>query len=172
MTDTARYDRAFKEVVGYEGGYVDDPNDHGGKTKYGISQKTYPNLDIANLTLDQAKAIYWRDFYRALSLNALENEQVALEIFDTAVNCGTGMAVRIAQRALRFLGEDIQVDGKIGPRTIEKLNAWSKRDPESLHKALNGYQFARYAAIIEADASQAKFGRGWLRRIQGYRRGA
>ena len=172
MTDTARYDRAFREVVGIEGGYVNDPDDHGGETKYGISKRTYPNLDIASLTLDDAKAIYWRDFYRALKLDEITDEQIALEVFDTAVNCGTTTAVRIAQKALNFLGEHMDCDGKMGPLTIEKLNRWSERDPESLHKALNGYQFARYAAIIEADKVQGKFGRGWLKRIQGYRRKA
>ena len=51
---SAIFDHAVKEILRHEGGYVDDPVDRGGETKYGISKRSYPDLDIANLTLEQA----------------------------------------------------------------------------------------------------------------------
>ena len=164
-----RFLDAFKEVVGLEGGYCDIPADRGGATKYGISQASYPDLNIAALTLEQAKAIYYTDFWAALSLDKIESAYIAGEIFECAVNCGRSAAVRIAQRSLAFLGETIKQDGIMGPSTIEKLNKWGKKDPISLFKALNGYQFARYALIVEQHPDQLAFARGWLKRIQAYR---
>lgn len=81
------FDRAFAVVVGIEGGYVCDPKDPGGATKFGISKRQYPDLDIANLTVDQAKVIYKRDYWDSHSLDSLEYGK-ALLVFDTAVNGG------------------------------------------------------------------------------------
>ena len=161
---------AFREVLGYEGGYVNDPADAGGETKYGISKRSYPSRDIKNLTLQDAQAIYYVDFWRALRLDELTDYQIALELFDTGVNCGVGTAARIAQRALNFLGGSVEVDGNMGTRTISALNVWIDHDAEALHKALNGYQFMHYEAIVTGKASQLKFARGWLKRIQYYQR--
>jgi lysozyme family protein len=162
---------AFKAVIGYEGGYADDPNDRGGETKYGISKRSYPNRDIAALTLEDAKAIYYVDFWHQLRLDDVTDYQIALELFDTAVNCGVNTAVIIAQKALNFLGGKLAVDGAIGSRTVDALNVWSEHDPEALHKALNGYQFMHYERIVTKNPSQMKFARGWLKRIQSYRKG-
>jgi len=169
---TKRFLDSFRTLIGFEGEYSTQPADRGGETKYGISKKSYPNRDIANLTLEDAKAIYYVDFWHALRLDEVEDDQVAFEIFDTAVNCGTRTAARIAQKALKFLGSRLEVDGIMGTRTISAINTWIRHDPELLHKALNGYQFIHYAKIIEADESQLAFSRGWLRRIQYYRRKA
>lgn len=78
---------AFKAVVGEEGGYVNDPRDPGGETKYGISKRSYPQIDIAQLTLDQAQAIYLRDFWMPSGCESMPWER-ALCAFDTAVNQG------------------------------------------------------------------------------------
>lgn len=84
---SANFDRAFVVVVGIEGGYVNDPADPGGETKFGISKRRYPDLNIAALTLDQAKAIYLRDYWNSHGLDALEYGK-ALLVFDCAVNGG------------------------------------------------------------------------------------
>ncbi|OXE36892.1 MAG: hypothetical protein CGW95_04725, partial [Phenylobacterium zucineum] len=54
------FDQAFEVLIGHEGGYTNNPQDPGGETKFGISKRAYPDQDIANLTLDAAKAIYKR----------------------------------------------------------------------------------------------------------------
>lgn len=81
------FERAFTLVVGIEAGLVDDPKDPGGLTKYGISQRQYPKVDIRNLTLEDAKAIYLRDYWNAHGLDSLEYGK-ALIVFDCAVNGG------------------------------------------------------------------------------------
>lgn len=106
------FDQAFALVVGIEGGYVNDPQDPGGETKYGISKRAYPNVDIPQLTLDEAKAIYRRDYWNACGCDSMSWER-ALCAFDCAVNQGEGAEQLIAahspdaielmaQRALRY----------------------------------------------------------------------
>ena len=103
------FDSAFQIVVGLEGGYVDDPNDPGGATKYGISQRAYPDLQISTLTLDQAKAIYLRDYWTPLALDTTP-WGVSLMLFDCAVNQGLAFAKTLprsvtqiaASRAMRY----------------------------------------------------------------------
>lgn len=179
---TKAFLNAFKEVLGYEGGYTDEPNDNGnwtgGKkdkgelkgTKYGISAASYPTKDIKNLTLEDAQAIYYIDFWHQLRLDEITDYQIQLEIFDTSVNCGVNTAAIMAQKALSFLGAQTAIDGVMGSRTIAALNLMISHDPEALHKALNGYQFMHYERIVINNPSQLKFARGWLKRIQYYRR--
>ncbi len=106
------FDSAFAIVVGLEGGYVSDPKDPGGETKWGISKRAYPDLDIANLTLEEAKAIYQRDYWDLCGCDSYPWDR-ALCLFDCAVNQGPSFARSInaasqdavdlmAERALRY----------------------------------------------------------------------
>lgn len=98
---------AFLVVVGSEGGYVNNPADPGGETRYGISKRAYPNLDIAALTLEEAQAIYLRDYWTPLNCDAMSWE-LALINFDCAVNQGLSVArtiSRVAQDAAQFQAE-------------------------------------------------------------------
>lgn len=164
------FDHAFQDTLGLEGGYVNHPDDPGGETKYGITKRSYPDVDIAALTVEDARAIYYRDFWRPLMLDQVLDDQVAAEIFDTAVNMGRGRAVKIAQRACNFLGSSLAVDGAMGPKTLAAIDQWIDRDPEALFKALNGFQFTHYADLVDRTEWAARFARGWMRRIQSYRR--
>lgn len=87
----ADFDRSFRFLIGEEGGYVNDPADPGGETKFGISKRAYPHLDIKALTLEQAKAIYRRDYWDPLQLD-LRPWGPALVLFDAAVNHGLARA--------------------------------------------------------------------------------
>lgn len=156
------YDSAFKELIGLEGNYVNDPYDRGGETKYGISKRQYPDLDIKNLTLDQAKAIYKRDYWDKLSLNLVPH-QIASELFEQAVNFGVYWAGYHLQRALNLLGENLATDGVIGPKTIDAANDYS--DKRILFRVLNGLQFMRYVEIVSDNPSQQRFFKGWLKRV-------
>jgi lysozyme family protein len=106
------FPQAFAIVVGEEGGYIADPRDPGGETKYGISKRTYPNVDIAQLTLEEAREIYLRDYWNACACDTMSWER-ALCVFDMAVNQGQGAARALnlqtrdvgelmAERALRY----------------------------------------------------------------------
>src|SRR3954469_18004472 len=83
----SNFDTAFAIIIGIEAGYVNDPKDPGGETKYGISKRRYPNEDIKNLTFDRAKFLYQRDFWKSHKCDTMTWEQ-ALLVFDTAVNGG------------------------------------------------------------------------------------
>ena len=85
--------KAMEFVFSWEGGYVDDPADPGGRTRWGISQRAYPDLDIANLTKDQARAIYKKDYWDKVGGDTLP-APLALVAFNAAVNCGVGRAKR------------------------------------------------------------------------------
>ncbi len=58
-----KFEKAFEYVIQNEGDYVLDKNDPGGETKFGISKRSYPTLNIRDLTLEDAKEIYYRDFW-------------------------------------------------------------------------------------------------------------
>jgi len=154
---------AFVKTLEDEGGYVDRPTDRGGTTKYGISSRQYPALDVKNITIEDALAIYRRDYWDLLGLDQLRSQAVAEEIFDTAVNSGPGTAVEVAQRSLNYLGHRLSIDGLLGPITLEALNEYPYE--RALLKVLNGVQFMVYLNIVEMDPTQGANARGWLKRI-------
>ena len=162
------FERAFVETIDFEGGYVFDPDDPGGETKFGISKRSHPTIDISALTIDRAKEIYLRDYWQACRLDQVLSDKISGEIFDTAVNMGRKAAVLIAQRSLNFLGEDLAEDGKMGEKTIAALNKWSKKDAKALFICLNGFQFSQYRMITQNNRRSIKFARGWTKRIQQY----
>lgn len=106
------WERAIQFVLAYEGGYVNDPNDAGGETNFGISKRAYPSVDIKALTVDQAKDIYKKDYWAAVCADQLP-EPLSIAVFDCAVNQGVGVASRLLQLAV-----GATVDGKVGPKTI------------------------------------------------------
>lgn len=98
----ATFDQAVGMVLKHEGGYVNDPVDPGGETKYGISKRAYPKVDIKGLTVDGAKAIYKRDYWDAVGGDSLP-PNVRYAAFDTAVNMGVG----VAKKFLKESGGDL-----------------------------------------------------------------
>jgi len=124
-----RFERAFAILKGHEGGYSSDPTDWGNWTggrpgvgvlkgsKFGISAKSYPKLDIANLTIDDARAIYRRDFWAKLRCDDLP-PALALLVFDSAVNNGVRAAAKWMQQAA-----GVARDGVVGPLTVNAAQA-------------------------------------------------
>src|SRR3990167_72919 len=106
------FDTAVEFVLGFEGDISDNPHDSGGLTRFGISQKSYPDLDIRSITRDQAKEIYRSDYWDRAKCNELP-AQLAIILFDSAVNQGPGLAIRLLQKSL-----GVNADGAIGPITI------------------------------------------------------
>lgn len=157
------YEDAFQVVIGLEGGYVNDPDDKGGETKYGISKRQYPYMNIKDLTEDQARGIYKRDYWNKLNLDKVNDHTVSLEIFDTGVNMGVTKAIFILQESLNYLRHTLKIDGIIGPITLAAVNDY--KYPRDLVKTLDGVQFMYYLNIVKKNPSQKKFARGWLKRI-------
>ena len=160
---------AFEEVIGLEGGYVNDPHDPGGETRWGISKRAYPDLDIAGLTQERAKQIYRLDYWYPLRLDEV-HPRAAREVFEVAVNIGKRPAVKLLQRALNFLGANLTEDGIIGHETITAADFWARRNLPALLKAQNGEQSAYYKRVVAArvrrgDPQPYRFAAGWLRRV-------
>ena len=159
------FNDAFDEVIGLEGGYSDDPDDAGGETNWGISKRSYPNVNIATLTKEDAKQIYWEDFWNRLLLSQVLQPSIAAEIFEQAVNFGGSQAVIHVQYALRLMGKNLIVDGQMGPTTLGHIASLPGKHKDAYLKCLNGLQFIKYREIVENNPSQKKYFVGWLRRV-------
>lgn len=144
---------AISHVIGVEGGYVNDRTDRGGETHFGISKRAYPNLDIKNLTREEAESIYYRDYWQAMHLDEFQ-PAVGFQLFDMAVNQGRSFAARMLQRVIHATA-----DGVIGPQTLSIANAIC---PSKLIKTLTDKRMLHYGAIVKNDAFQNKYIIGWL----------
>ena len=153
-TYTLAFDSAIAFVFEWEGGYVNDPNDAGGETNFGISKRAYPDLDIKALTAEQAKAIYFDDYWRLCRAEDMPF-YMAMVIFDTAVNMGNRTAAKLLQRAAGVLD-----DGIIGPKT---LAAVYKHSPEYLLPEFLSHRALRYHELANKKQN-SRFMRGWLKR--------
>lgn len=175
---------AFKITMGNEGGYANNPNDSGGETYAGIAHNYWPNWQgwpivhatlaqkpanlnsalAANAALQtQVQAFYKANFWDVLSLDSLNSQQTANQLFDTGVNMGTGIAGRFLQQAVNALTPGkLTVDGQVGPLTIAAANACNA---QALYNQLIGLRKQRYLNIIAANPSQAQFERSWMSRL-------
>lgn len=135
--------------------------DSGGLTKWGISQKAYPHLDIRNLRIEDAANIYRDDYWKPIRGYDIQDQDVANKLLDMAVNMGVGSAVRICQKACCALGQLVSVDGSFGPNTLEAVN---RCDAEALLGMLRAECKAHYAEIAEANPDLAQYLNGWMAR--------
>lgn len=149
---TTWFDQCFDKLISHEGGYVNDSRDPGGETKFGISKRAYPQVDIKALTLDAAKAIYKRDYWDRAQCDKLP-PALAYLLFDAAVNSGIGQAIRFLQRALNLAD-----DGVLGPLTLATVQ---RMDAESVAVRFLAQRLEFMTKLSTWDT----FGKGWARRI-------
>lgn len=198
-----RYLAALAALLVTEGGLVDDPVDRGGTTKYGISLRflkaegkidldhdgladfdldfdgDIDGADVRALTVEHAKDLYHRCFWRAIGAEVLPRP-LGEAVFDQAVNGGLVAAGKLLQRAVNTclmeaakIGADhpvlLAVDGAIGPATRYAIGWVLRRPGQGMPALLAAYRDAvreRYRAIVKADPSQQRFLRGWLARAE------
>lgn len=172
----------INSIIEIEGGYVNNPDDKGGPTKYGITLNTlkrYKNgatiNDVMNLSKADAYSIYEYEYYKKPKINAIYDvsPNIAEEVLDSGINMGTQVAISFLQRALNALNykqsfyEDLVVDGDVGAKTINALIAFkTKRGKEGelvLLKALNCLQGERYISLAEKREENETFVYGWLK---------
>lgn len=144
------FDSAFERLIGHEGGYVNDPRDPGGETKFGICKRSYPDIDIKNLTVAGAKAIYLRDFWNPL---ADAHPAIKFQVFDFAVNSSPATAIRKLQSAI-----GVADDGHWGPRSAASLKAMDLNDVLMLYAA-------ERLDFLRKLSTWATFGSGWAGRV-------
>lgn len=162
------FDKAFAYTMKWEGGSkaTKDPDDPGGTTKYGISQRAHPNVDVENLTEDEAKAIYLNEYWIPLGCEYIGGV-IAAKLFDAGVNVGIGRAAILAQQAFNdTLGPEevgITPDGRIGHISIDRI---SKVDPEKWLDAFETRLVNHYNYLVAKNVKNAKFLKGWIRRAE------
>ena len=157
MQQQETFQNIIQEVLEHEGGYVDDPHDAGGETNYGISKRWYPDVDIKNLTMDDAIDIYYRDYWKPSKAESLP-EELRKTYFDMCVNMGQSQAVKILQQAINSKKRTkIDVDGRIGPQTIQHSSKVTKQ-------RLQAYRCLFYGKLVLNKPDQERFYYGWYKR--------
>jgi len=172
------FEKALKHTLGIEGDYSDDPRDSGGKTRYGITEFKARAFgydgDMRSLPLELAKRIYKVDYWDIIRLDMVAelHEGTALEMFDTGVNCGVGIPVKMLQRALNAFNRqatdypDIAVDGLIGHNTLSALRLFlahrGKIGGDVLVECLNSQQGVYYLTLAERRPKDEAFMYGWF----------
>ena len=155
----ANFNEAIEKTLVNEGGYVFDKDDAGGETKFGISKRSYPDVDIKNLTTDEAKAIYKKDYWNKLKADDIASQKVAFELFDTAVNMGVKTASKLIQGCSGAF-----VDGIIGSQSLESIN---NIDEELLLLRFKLAKVSRYAYLAKKRPTNKKYLLGWINRTLG-----
>jgi lysozyme family protein len=144
------FDEAFSRLLGHEGGYVDNPKDPGGETNWGISKRSYPEVNIKALTMLDAKAIYLRDFWNPIG-NA--HPAIKFQAFDFAVNSGITTAIRKLQSSIGAAD-----DGHWGPLSVSRLAGFDTSDVLMLY-------LAERLDFMRKLSNWSSFSSGWAGRI-------
>lgn len=173
-----------RAIVAREGGFVNDPDDPGGATNHGVTIHTLRRLgldltgdgridaaDIRRLTPADAERIFLRHYFHGPRIDALPG---ALQpgVFDMYVNAGAN-AVKILQRLLRQMGQDVAVDGVIGPQTIAAADAAARAAPDHIADAYGIARRNYYFRIADGRPASRKYVRrrdggkgGWILRAE------
>lgn len=161
MTSREMFDAAIVGVLQNEGDkFTNHPADKGGPTKYGISKKFHPDVDVENLTREQAIEIYWNRYWDGNDYDKLPFP-IGLKLFDLAVNMGKPQAIKLLQRAIRAAGHPLKDDGILGSKTILAANDVI---PGILIVAMKSESAGFYRSLVAKNPSQSVFLDGWLNR--------
>ena len=162
--DSITFDEAFKRLIGHEGGYSTDRRDPGNwtggrvgvgtlkGTKFGLAANTYPNLDIKNLTLAQAKEIYKKDWWDKLGADGMHSA-IVFQLWDFAINAGKSRAIKELQQAV-----GVPADGIIGPQTLAAVNS---HDLNDVILSLTAERLKFYTSL----STFKTYGKGWTNRV-------
>jgi lysozyme family protein len=147
--------KTFELIMKHEGGskITNDPKDPGGLTKYGVSQKAYPNLDIKNLTLEDASKIFKKDYWDKCKCDDLP-DPLSMLVADCAYNSGVKKSAQILQKAV-----GATEDGIIGPKTIQLVK---QQDVQKTSWLLRDYRLE----YLKTLSTWKTYGNGWNNRIQ------
>lgn len=178
----ASFEQAYNLTMGAEGGYANNPNDRGGETYKGVSRKNHPNW-TGWKTIDEVKAtnpaslnaavaqqaglqaaihnFYQLNYWDPNRTGEIDDQQLANQVFDTAVNSGTGTAAKFLQQVA-----GVKVDMQIGPITLAAVNG---ADAKSIYTKFVDARRQFYERIIAANPSQKQFEKSWFSRLPDYK---
>lgn len=171
VTISSRFKECLKVILKHEGGFVDNKNDRGGRTNFGITQKVYDEFnasrdkslkDVREITSDEVGDIYYTSYWLPASCDNLP-KPLDILVFDFAVNSGVRRATRTLQLCL-----GVSVDGSIGKQTLAAVT--KIQESGKLPELCEKYMEARsefFKSIVARDSSQQVFLKGWLNRIAG-----
>jgi len=158
------FEKALQFVLQNEGGFVNHLNDRGGATNMGITIHTLSDYlgrqatieEVQNLSLKTVFDIYKKNYWDILRLDRVQHQNLAMALFDQAVNRGTGRVARQIQSIVK-----VKADGIIGPISLKAINT---SDPKkTLIEFIKETQNS-YLSIVRNDSSQVIFLQGWMRR--------
>ena len=152
------FDDIIEVVLEHEGGYVNDPDDPGGETNFGVAKRSHPDVDIANLTKEGAKEIYKEVYWDANKVESLP-ENLRHIAFDMYVNQGKSRGVKILQQAANAKGAGLKVDGGLGPMTLKAIT-----ESNVELQRVRAYRIKYYADLVTRKPDLEKFYFGWFRR--------
>ena len=156
-----KFDKHFERLMIHEGGYVNDPVDRGGETNFGITKRRYPHLDIKNLTREDARQIYFDDFWMKYGVPKFPVSMQYI-VFDMIVNHGSRNAFKIIQKAINHKAGNpdlLKVDGKFGPQSKLQFSRYTPENDRVL-----AFRAKFYCDICRANPSQYRFFKGWMTR--------
>jgi len=154
--EMSKFDEIIEVVLEHEGGYVNDPKDPGGETNFGIAKRSHPDVDIKNLTKEDAKEIYKEVYWDNNKVESLPEDLWHI-YFDCCVNMGKSRAVKILQQAANGKGANIDVDGGLGPNTLKAIsNVELDR--------VRAYRVKYYADLVTKKPDLERFYFGWFKR--------
>ncbi len=153
-----QFNDIIEVVLEHEGGYVNDPQDPGGETNFGIAKRSHPDVDIKNLTKEGAKEIYKEVYWDKNKVESLPEELWHI-YFDMCVNQGKSRAVKIIQRAVNGKGGSLTVDGGMGPMTIAAIG----KSRVELDR-VRAYRVKYYADLVTRKPDLERFYFGWFKR--------
>lgn len=173
----ADFEPALQIILKHEGGWVNDPNDRGGETNFGIStliieREGITNAELGlpegrepgwmkNMSVNAAIHIYKKLFWDRFGYGKINDQTVATKVCDCAVNCGPTQAHKLAQRAATFCGQPATDDGQLGPKSFAAINACV---PYEFLVAMKDQMERYYEAIIKARPANEKFRKNWMKR--------
>jgi len=151
------FNQAVQKTLIHEGGYVNNPADKGGPTKYGITQADMPNLNIATINQAQAESYYLEHYWKPL-YSQITDQLLCEKIFDMGVLFGVGTAVKMLQISM---AKEINLvsDGTFGPNTLAATNMYGD---------LNAYKqtlLAHIISVVTANPGDSVFIKGWTSRV-------
>lgn len=174
------FDKIVRGTFRREGGYVNDKEDKGGETNFGVTANTLEEyqkrhggfgkdgsyVDVENLTQEQARLVYKSAFYDSNRIGEIKDGKTAEHVFDMNVLHQPKPAGSIIQQAINASIPDanLKVDGIVGSKTIEQLNKASPDQLKAINNEIVKGRIELMRKIVQNDPTQSKFLGGWINR--------